>query len=1026
MKPLPIQLSLAAMAAFTFTSAHAQDPVTLVDYSQSWKIMNPLGGVLPPLPAAAGGGADVNFESTWYLKENSFLTQYDGPNFGANGIAGSYEALEGPGPFAVGGIDGIADGTTVGPAGTVITLPASGNRFTSFYRTTFTTTIGMGSLNLELLCDDGVFIYLDGNRIAQENMPDLAAGANPAFTLLATAARDENLVTTIDLSQAPGGNVLSTVSGLAPGVHTLAVELHQSSATSSDLGLALKLTGVETVGQCIVEASVSDIVRGNAGTPANPTDDTFTFKVTVNGSNAGTSWKSDATPATGNYGASTNFGPFPVSDGVKTVTFSAGNDPACTAIINVTPPGSSISAVTSNVTRDQNGTPVDPRDDTFSFDVTATGTFVSPEWSFQLPQPGTGTYNTAKKLGPFPVNAAAVVAITDSVDLNTTTTVTVQPPRYVPPIAVVPYNQTWQVMNPQTGVLPEGPDGVDDNFESTWYLPQADFATQYNGPFFGANGVAGDYEAITGPGPLAVGGVDGLAAGTTLGAVGTALTLPATGSRLTSYYRTTFTTTQIIDNLKFDILCDDGVFIYLDGVLVARENMPGADTFDALATGARAETLITTIDLSEDPGTNVVAKVNRLAIGTHTLAVSLHQSAIDSSDIGLALTFYGRTSTGCEVLPVAGVVTRNLNNTLTTDDDTFRFPITVNATLGGPAGWTSNSVPAAGGYGGTASNFGPFPVSDSPKSITFTDTRDTLCRTTAMVDVPPIFGLTSFNGTVSAIPPTLPLPTNWTGIGSTISHRSNVGVAAPGSTLSSGVVNLVSISGPVQFRMNLVLSETSATSNFEAADTVLAELVLRKGAVEERVNLITSFDKNSDGVLNGFTGADVAEYNASKDQDELNGAGDDGEASVNHTFELSSVIADDVTSAQVVVTVVSIGGTESITVTNMTLSPATVVPTTDTDGDGQTDESEAFAGTSPTNPADVLRISGITPSGAGINITFPSKSGRNYRLETSNRLGTWAPFGSVIPGTGSNISANVTQIPLPGEAKYFIRIRVVP
>ena len=1027
MKQLSIKLSLAALAVLTLSPAQAQEIITLVDYSQSWKIMNPLAGVLPPRPPASGGGVDPNFDSTWYLKENSFLTQYDGPNFGANGVAGSYEALEGPGPFAVGTVDGILDGTIVGPAGTLPALPASGSRLTSFYRTTFTTTQSMGSLLIELLCDDGVFIYLDGNRVAQENMPDLVPDTNPAFSLLATAARDENLIVNIDLSQPPGGNVLATVSGLAPGVHTLAVELHQSSATSSDFGLALKLTGIVAAGQCVIESAVSDVVRNNAGTPANPTDDTYTFKVTVNGSNAGTSWRSNATPATGNYGVSTSFGPFLVSSGSRAVTFSAANNPACTTSINVIPPGSRMSAVTSNVVRDQNGTPVDPRDDTFSFDVTATGTFVSPQWSAQLPQPSTGTYNIATKLGPFPINAAAVVALTDSVDLNTTTTVTVQPPRYVPPVTMVPYSQSWQVMNPQGGVLPDGPNGVDDDFDNTWFLPQAAFAIQYNGPSFGAGGVGGSYEALTGPGPLAVGGIDGLAAGTTIGPVGTILTLPATGTRLSSYYRTTFTTTQIIDNLKFDILCDDGVFIYLDGIPVAQENMPGADTFDALAAGARGENLISTIDLSEEPGTNVLTKLNRLAIGTHTLAVSLHQSAIDSSDIGLALTFYGRVSTGCQVLPVAGTVIRNLNNTLTTADDTFRFPLTVNATLGGPAGWTSNSVPAAGSYGGAAVNFGPFPISESPKSITFADTRDPLCRTTAIVDVPPIFGLSLFNGTVSAIPPSLPLPANWTGIGSTISHRTNTGVGAPGSAISSGLINLASISGPVQFRMNLVLNDTSVTSNFETGDTVLAELVLNNGTSEERINLITAFDRNGNGVLNGFTGVDLADYNAGKDQDELNGAGDDGEASVNHTFELSSVIPDNITSAQVVVTVVALGGTESVTLTGMTLSPAIVVPTTDTDGDGQTDSSEAVAGTSPTNPSDVLRISGITPNGAGIDLSFPSKLGRNYRLETSNRLSSvWTPLGVVIPGTGGNISANITPVPVVGEAKFFIRLRVVP
>jgi hypothetical protein len=989
---------------------------TLVNYNQSWKLMNPLAGVVPPRPT---GGADTNFEDTWHLKEDSFLTQYDGPNFGANGVAGSYEAITGPGPFAGGTVDGIVVGQPVGAAATTVTLPATPNRLTSYYRTTFTTTQPMSLVTFDLLCDDGTFIYLDGNLVAQENMP----GA-PGFTSLAAAARGETLITTIDLSQAPGGNVIATVPGLAPGVHTLAVSVHQSATNSSDFGLALKMSGIEVVGQPVIEASVSDVVRSEADTPGVPDDDTFTFKVNVNGANAGSTWTSNSVPASGSYGVLTTFGPFPVVEGTRTVQFTASIDPGTVTSITVTPPASTIAAVFSGVTRNNNGTPVDPRDDTMTFNVTVTGTFLSTQWTSNVTAPNAGNYHTATPFGPFPATAPLAVVLTDSIDVARTVSFTVQPPRYIPPVEMVPYSQSWKVMNPLGGVLPDGPGGPDDNFDTTWFLPESAFVVQYNGPTFGAGGVAGSYETLEGPGPFAVGGIDGLATGTTIGPAGTAITLPATANRFSSYYRTTFTTTEAIDNVKFDLLCDDGVFIYLDGVLVAQENMPGTDTFAALASAARAETLITTIDLSALPGGNVVATVPSIPASTHTLAVSVHQSGADSSDKGLALTFYGRAATGVVVTPVLGNVTRNLNNTVTTDDDTFRFPITVNATNGGTAGWISNEVPASGNYG-VSTEFGPFPVSASPKSLTFTDTTDDLARATLIVTPPSIFGLTTFGGIINPVVPTLPLPANWTANGATIAHSTNVGIATPGTQISSEVVNLSGVTGAIQFRMDLVAADTSAGSNFEAADTVLAELVLHNGVSEQRINLISNFDSNGDGVLNGFTGVDAADYNTNKDQDELNGAFLNAEDPANYTFALSRVIPDDIISAQVVVTVVAVGGTESITLSNVTFG--SFVTEVDTDGDGQSDASEALAGTSPTDPADALRVTGLTPNGTGLSVSFPSKTGRNYRIETSTRLVSgWVPLGDVIAGTGADISADLAEVPVTGESRYFLRVRVVP
>lgn len=1017
----PATVNFTAVADPAAQTSITVDPPTafktLVNYNQSWRIMNPLAGVVPPRPS---GGEDANFESTWFLKENNFATQYDGPNFGSGGVAGSYEALTGPGPFAVGGVDGIAAGQPVGAVGTAITLPPSGSRYAAYFRTTFTTTEPMSLVTFDVLCDDGVFIYLDGNLVAQENMTDLVG----SYKALATAARAETLITTIDLSQPPGGNVIATVNGLAPGTHTLAMSVHQNSATSSDLGLALKMSGIEVIGQPVVEAVVSDIIRSEAGTPGDPFDDTFTFKVIVSGSNAGAAWTSNSTPASGNYGVSTTFGPFPVSEGIRTVQFAAASSPATATTITVTPPASTLTVSHTVAVRDDKGTPVDPADDTFSFEVTVNGSYLSNQWKTNLTTPASGSYNTTTTFGPFPASLPAVVTITDSLDTARSSSFTVYPARYVPQLEIVPYSQTWKVMNPQGGVVPEGPAGPDEDFESTWYLPESAFTAQYNGPTFGSDGVAGIYEAIQGPGPFAVGGIDGLAAGTTVGAVGTATTLPPTASRFTSYYRTTFTTAQVTDNLKFDVLTDDGVFIYLDGVLVARDTMAVEDTYAALASAARNENLITTIDLSAEPGGDVVSRVAALPAGTHTLAVSLHQSAADSSDNGFALTFYGRVSTGVSLSSVPGTVTRTLNNTASPADDTFQFPITVNAVSGSAAGWTSNSIPASGSYG-VPTVFGPFPASEAPKTIIFTDKGDPLAKSTQIVNPPPIFGVTMFNNSVSPVLPSLPIPANWTAHGGAISHTSSIGVAAPGTQLASGVVNLGTVSGPVLFRMDVNLSDTSTTTNFEIGDTLLAELVLNDGSSEQRVNLISPFDTNGNGVLNGFTGVDAADYNLNKAQDELNGGGVDAEASANQTFALSSIIPDNIVSAQVVVTAVDIGGSETLTVSNVTFSP--YVQPVDTDGDGQTDASEALAGTSATDANDYLRISAITPGAGSATVSFPSKTGRNYQVEASNRLnGGWTALGTAIAGTGAAISVPLPQFPITGEIRYFLRLRVIP
>jgi lysophospholipase L1-like esterase len=99
----------------------------------------------------------------------------------------------------------------------------------------------------------------------------------------------------------------------------------------------------------------------------------------------------------------------------------------------------------------------------------------------------------------------------------------------------------------------------------------------------------------------------------------------------------------------------------------------------------------------------------------------------------------------------------------------------------------------------------------------------------------------------------------------------------------------------------------------------------------------------------------------------------------------------------------------------------------DPDGDGMTNYQEYLAGTDPTNPLSAFQITGITPSGNDMVITFPSVLGNFYELQKTISLGTsvsWTRLGNNIEGTGNPIS-----IPDPGAASQpagFYQVIVNP
>ena len=149
---------------------------------------------------------------------------------------------------------------------------ATAKYITSYFRRSFAATHGYATLTLNLRRDDGAVVYINGSEVARSNM---AAGAVTSSTLasIAVSGADETTYFTIPVTAA-----------LYNGINVIAVELHQSGGTSSDVGFDLSLVGT-----------------GNTGAlppPPPPAGSTSTIAVPID------SYVRDGTSAATNFGTS--------------------------------------------------------------------------------------------------------------------------------------------------------------------------------------------------------------------------------------------------------------------------------------------------------------------------------------------------------------------------------------------------------------------------------------------------------------------------------------------------------------------------------------------------------------------------------------------------------------------------------------------------------------------------------------------------------------------------------------------------
>jgi len=355
--------ALAAVTVLTLLPLQLQaQSTTLVDWNHPWNYMHPTAGALP----ARSGTTTPHPDGTtpWFAPAAQFNASYTGPSFTTAGAG--FEAGSGRAPIGYGTINYV---TAPDPApaefsgiATNLTIPASGERFTGYFRTTFTVP-NNGQFHItpqiRYILDDGGFVYLDGEAILRVNT--VATGLDDYLTTANGIANTENPIRWADLSlpvgsttggnplatPALGGNavVLKSIQRLNPGVHTLAISVHNTNAASSDLLLAAQLQTQVT--NCLISATGSATTRDLKGTPGNAADDTLGGSITVTPEGiVGPTWRitgpvgSALIGRTGAYNTPVTLSNIPVAEfasGALELVLADSNNAACTTTVQLFP-----------------------------------------------------------------------------------------------------------------------------------------------------------------------------------------------------------------------------------------------------------------------------------------------------------------------------------------------------------------------------------------------------------------------------------------------------------------------------------------------------------------------------------------------------------------------------------------------------------------------------------------------------------------------------------------------------------------
>jgi len=481
-------------------------------------------------------------------------------------------------------------GTTVGYG------PSATSKYiTTYFRRSFTLADPSSVTTLlgELMYDDGAVIYLNGVELERPAMP---SGAVTAATL-SSGHEAEAGYQSFDWS--------GQRSALVVGSNVITVEVHQAGASSSDLVFDLAL-------------SVDGDAEPPPPPPPPPVEAGGISRATSwwywdDGGNLGTAWRTLAAPGTGwdvgqgpfGYGESylattVSYGPSASNKYVTTYflkQFSVADPAAVTAMLGEVMYDDGVVVYLNGVELGRGAMPTGTiTSSTLANNTEAGNLYQAFDWTTSKSLLVAGTNILAVE-----VHQAGVTSSDLVFDLALTLDTSAPPPPPPPP--------------------PVEAGGI-SRATSWWYWDDGgNLGTAWR--TLAAPGTGWD----VGPGPLGY-GESYLATTVSYG--------PSASSKyLTTYLLKYFSVADpaAVTAMLGEVMYDDGVVVYLNGVELGRAAMPtGTITSTTLATGHEAGNSYQAFDWSAGRGA--------LRGGTNVLAVELHQAGVTSSDLAfdLALT----------------------------------------------------------------------------------------------------------------------------------------------------------------------------------------------------------------------------------------------------------------------------------------------------------------------------------------------------------------------------------------------------